>query len=248
MGSRTYRTTCIVLDKTKLKETDLILTLLTEQGSRVQAVAKGARKPGSRLAGRCELLNTADLLLARGRSLDIVSQAELLSAPVGVHPGYESLMAGSAIAEVAKHCCFEDVADPFIFDITSRALEVLGALGDQAHRDIVVAAYSFKVLAHIGYRPDYSSCVSCGDPALSYFSAQAGGLLCASCASSVSGAEPVDDATIQWLRALISLRFDELAAHEASLSQSSLLLSLCHAWASTHLDARFRSLEFLLGR
>ncbi len=78
--------------------------------------------------------------------------------------------------------------------------------------------------------------------------AQAGGVLGASCASSVSGAEPVDDATIQWLRALISLRFDELAALEASLSQSSLLLSLCHAWAATHLDARFRSLEFLLGR
>ena len=47
---RTYRTRAIVLDKTKLGESDLILELLAENGSLVRAVAKGARKPGSRLA------------------------------------------------------------------------------------------------------------------------------------------------------------------------------------------------------
>ncbi|WP_179184937.1 DNA repair protein RecO, partial [Collinsella vaginalis] len=57
-GSRTYRETCIVLDKTKLKETDLILTLLARDGRQIRAVAKGARKPGSRLAARCELAST----------------------------------------------------------------------------------------------------------------------------------------------------------------------------------------------
>ena len=31
-GSRTYRTKVLVLDKTKLKETDLILTMLDERG------------------------------------------------------------------------------------------------------------------------------------------------------------------------------------------------------------------------
>ena len=75
-GSRTYRTKVVVLDKTKLKETDLILTMLDERGRQVRAVAKGARKPGGRLAARCELFCTVDMLLAHGRSLDVVSQAE----------------------------------------------------------------------------------------------------------------------------------------------------------------------------
>ena len=39
-GSRTYRTKVLVLDKTKLKETDLILTMLDERGRQVRAVAK----------------------------------------------------------------------------------------------------------------------------------------------------------------------------------------------------------------
>ena len=82
-GSRTYRTKVLVLDKTKLKETDLILTMLDERGRQVRAVAKGARKPGGRLAARCELFCTVDMLLAHGRSLDVVSQAELMEAPLG---------------------------------------------------------------------------------------------------------------------------------------------------------------------
>ena len=68
-GSRTYRTKVLVLDKTKLKETDLILTMLDERGRQVRAVAKGARKPGGRLAARCELFCTVDMLLAHGHEV-----------------------------------------------------------------------------------------------------------------------------------------------------------------------------------
>ena len=74
-GRRTYRTRAIVLDRTKLAEQDLILTLLSADGSQLRAVAKGARKPGGRLAARAELFCETDFLLAAGRSLDVVSEA-----------------------------------------------------------------------------------------------------------------------------------------------------------------------------
>lgn len=245
-GGRTYRCRAIVLDKTKLKETDLILTLLAESGRQVRAVAKGARKPGSRLAARCDLCCEVDLLLARGRSLDVVSQAELLAAPLGAQPSYELLSAASAVAEVARLCCYEDAEDPFVFPITSAALAAMGPARG-AHRDLLVAAYVFKLLSHIGYRPDYSGCVSCGDEDTTYFSAQAGGLLCASCASTVPGAEPVDPAIVSWLRALLAMRFGELAVAPIDAPTASVLLALAHVWAATHLDARLRAMEFLLG-
>ena len=204
-GSRTYRTKVLVLDKTKLKETDLILTMLDERGRQVRAVAKGARKPGGRLAARCELFCTVDMLLAHGRSLDVVSQAELMEAPLGATPDYETTCAASAIAEVARVCSFEDAEDPFTFAITQRALALVGSGLDTAHMDLLVAAYVFKLLSHVGYRPDFSACVLCGDPMLSYFSPQAGGLMCGSCASSVPGAELVSTGEVEWLRALISM-------------------------------------------
>lgn len=245
-GSRTYRTRAIVLDKTKLKETDLILTLLGESGRQIRAVAKGARKPGGRLAARCELCCEVDLLLAHGRNLDVVSQAELLAAPLGAQPSYELLSAASAVAEVAERCSFEDADDPFVFPITQAVLAAMQG-ADAAHLDLLVAAYVFKLLSHLGYRPDYESCVACGDEAPRWFSATAGGVLCGSCASSVAGAEKLDSTLIGWLSGLITLRFAELLEAEIDAFTATRLLALAHLWAATHLDARLRAFEFLLG-
>ena len=249
-GGRTYRERALVLDKTKLRETDLIYPLLAENGRQIRAVGKGARKPGSRLAARCEVGCTVDVLLARGRSLDVIAEATLDTAPLGASPDLELLSAAAAVADIARACSFEDAEDPFVFPITERALAVLGGAAgalDGAHLDLVVAAYTFKLLAHLGYRPDFSACVLCGDEEVSYFSAQAGGLICASCAASVPGAEAVDAALVGWFRALMALRFDELAAAAIDAPTAALLLAFAHGWAATHLDARLRGLEFLLG-
>lgn len=246
MSSRTYRTRAIVLDKTKLRETDLILTLVDQTGRQIRAVAKGARKPGGRLAARCELCCEVDLLLASGKSLDIVSQADLLAAPLGAQPAFELLSAGSTVVEIARHCSFEDAEDPFVYAITSAALRWL-SLCDTAHLDLLVAAYVFKLLSHVGYRPDYSACVSCGDEDVSRFSALAGGLVCSSCASTIPGAEAVDSVTVGWLKALISLTFDQLVQADIDAAHATFLLALSHVWAATHLDCRLRAFEFMLG-
>lgn len=253
-GSRTYRTKAIVLDKTKLKETDLILTLVGESGRQIRAVAKGARKPGSRLAARCELCCEVDVLLAHGRNLDIVSQADLIAAPLGAQPSYELLTAASAVAEVAETCTYEDAEDPFVYAITRAVLAHLAAAASDAlaqspaHLDLLVAAYIFKLLSHVGYRPDYSACVACGDPSPGYFSAQAGGLLCASCASGVPGCKPVDANMARWLEGIVSMRFSELAIAPIDSHTAARVLGLAHLWAATHLECRLRALEFLLGR
>lgn len=245
-GKGTYRAVCIVLDKTKLGERDLILTLLADSGRQVRAVAKGARRPGSTLAARCELFCEVDLLLARGRNLDVISQAELVEAPLGASPSYELVAAASAVAETAERSSFEDADDPFVHDITRAALRKLPGL-DEAHRELIVAAYVLKLLSHLGYRPELSCCVLCGDPRPTSFSAQAGGLVCASCASTVPGSQTLGPDQDAWLRALIGLTFDELADAAIEPARAHDLLSLAHTWAATHLETRLRSLEFLLG-
>ena len=248
-GSKTYRVLATVLDKTKLKETDLILTLLLEDGRQVGAVAKGARKPGSRLSARCELFCSVDVLLARGRNLDIITQADLIEAPLGSAPSYEATCSASAIAEIAKHCSFEDAKDPFVSAITRKALTYVGSEElTEPHRDLIVAAYVFKLLSHVGYRPDFSGCVYCGDHALTHFSAVAGGMLCSSCAASVAGAEQVDSNMVEWFRSLISCTFDGLASSSVDASTAVVLLAHAHVWAATHLDCRLHAFEFLLGR
>ena len=246
-GRRTFRARAIVLDRTKLGEQDLILTLLASDGTQLRAVAKGARKPGGRLAARAELFSEDDFLLAKGRSLDVVSEASLVDPHARLRGDYERVSAASAVAEVARLTCYEDAADPFLHPVCSRALRACEDAADQPHLDLVVAAYVMKVLAHGGWRPELTGCAACGDEAVSFFSAAAGGVLCSSCAREVAGAQEVSPSQLAWLRALIGLTFDELLAAEVDAATAVFLLGVAHVWAATHLDARLRAMEFCLG-
>ena len=76
-----YRAQGLVLCRTKLGEADLIVTLLCDVGRQVRAVAKGARKPGSRLAGVVGAGNEVSLLLHEGRSLDVITEGRLTARP-----------------------------------------------------------------------------------------------------------------------------------------------------------------------
>lgn len=71
-----YSTEAIVLKRSDLGEADRILTLFTAGKGKIHAVAKGTRRPISKLAGHVDLLCRSQLQVAVGRNLDIVTQAE----------------------------------------------------------------------------------------------------------------------------------------------------------------------------
>lgn len=240
-GRRTYPAQAIVLHQTKLAETDLILTLLASDGSQIRAVAKGARKGGGRFAARVGLFSESSFLLAKGKSLDIVSEAQLMDAHASLRVQPERMYAASRVAELAQLMCYEDVPDPFVHAITQKALSTLEAAADEAHLDLLVAAYAFKLLAHGGWRPELTQCISCGDEDVTFFSSEAGGLLCSSCARDVAGAVEVSGNTVGWLRALMRRTFAELMGDEIDRLSASALFELAHVWAETQLDARLKS-------
>ena len=226
-GRRTYHVRACVIGRTKLGETDLILTLLAADGRQLRAVAKGARRPGGRLAARVELFCLAD-------------------AHPHLRGDYERVAAASAVCEVARLTCFEGAEDPFLFAILHRALTACEQACDQAHLDLAVAAYAMKVLAHAGWRPELEACCACGDPAPTRFSPTAGGMLCESCAKDVAGAQEVTPSQAAWLRALLLLTFDELMGAPVDPQCAVWLLGVAHLWCATHLDARLRAMEFAL--
>ena len=100
MAAGTYRARVIVLRKTKLGESDLVLTLLSEDGSQIRAVAKGARKPSSQFASRLELYSVADVLFAGGKSLDIIKEARLERAFGRIRSSMEHAAGAAAMAEL----------------------------------------------------------------------------------------------------------------------------------------------------
>jgi len=77
---RTYKTEGIILKRTNFGEADRILTIYTKHYGKIRAIAKGVRKITSRKGGNVEAFNHVSLFLARGRNLDIVTEAEVIES------------------------------------------------------------------------------------------------------------------------------------------------------------------------
>lgn len=246
-GRRTLHTEVMVLRKTKLSESDLILTLMAADGEQIRAVAKGARKPGNRFASRLDMFCDSDALIAKGRNLDIVTEASLIDPHVKLREDLDLMAGASALAELGEYTCYENVEDPFVFAILKAAFSTLEGLTGLSQIDLLVAAFTFKVLAHQGWRPELERCTSCGEPDVSFFSARMGGTLCASCAREISGAHELTPQQLGRLKALLTERFSTLMVTPIDKRTARFLFSLAHEWATAHLDTRLRSFEFMRG-
>lgn len=256
MASRTYRDQVIVLKKTKLKESDLIVTLLAADGRQIRAVAKGARKPTSSFAARLELFSNAQVSCAQGRSLDIVKEARLVDAHAALRSDVGLAACASPMAELLSRSTQDALPVPRLFAMTQEGLHQLeGAQGTA--RLLVCAAFLLKACAVLGFRPCLDCCVECGSslgvaagaagqapegPVA--FSARAGGALCAHCPAPADAVR-VDARVVAWASTLLGARFAQIAGFEADEATARAVLGLARQWTAEHIG-RLKSLDMLL--
>ena len=102
-GVQGYRDDGVVLRTQKLGEADRIITLLTRHNGRVRAVARGVRRTKSRFGARLEPFTHVDVMVHAGRSLDVITQAEVIRAyGTPLVSDYPKYTAGTAMLETAE--------------------------------------------------------------------------------------------------------------------------------------------------
>jgi DNA repair protein RecO (recombination protein O) len=242
-----YPLRALVLRKTKLGETDLILTLLAADGRQVRAVAKGARKGRSRLGARVEPFSVLDVLLHTGRNLEILAEAETVATHDALRADYDRTMAASVVVDVLDKVSVEGQGEPLLFDMTLVTLEVMDT-APVGSLDLLVVAFLLKALAMHGYRPSLDGCASCGgrDTGLLRFSVEAGGVVCDACGG--AGAVSVTEGALALLRALLRARMSEVPAMEADPALRREVLSLVRAHTGFHVPSRLRALDYFMTR
>ena len=249
-ASRTYKARGIVLRKTKLGEKDLIVTLLSEDGSLLRAVAKGARKPGGSLAARIDLFRVVDALLAKGRNLDVIAEAKLAADDDAVPFGLEQSACASVVAEIVCTVAQEGLEHPRLFAMTSTALPEI-ARSDARTALGVMTADLLKTLASEGFTPSFDTCVVCGKPVNAgnaggsvAVSLEDGGVVCPLC-QRPSDAVLVDAAVLAWAKVLLYTRFADVGDLEIDERTTFGVLHFARQWARVHAGKDLKSLDFV---
>ena len=218
MAQPTYSLCALVLRRTKLGESDLILTLLSEDGSQKRAVAKGARRPKSSVAARTEPFCEASAaaapgaeLLARMSQRDLAnprlfqSAMRVLDAMDGADDSHRAALSA---AELLKILAFSGLRP---------SLEVCVGCGE-------------PVALVEGVRIP--------------FSAAGGGVLCESCRG-LDESVLVDAGTLCWAQYFLTTPFDAIAEGPADLTGTFAVLHLVQDLVRAHIGSSLKSLEFL---
>jgi len=232
-----YRDTGIVLRTIKLGEADKIITFVTERRGKVRAVAKGVRKTKSRFGARLEPLTHVAFQCYEGRNLDTVTQAETLDAFRAVREDLDRLARATALLEAVDLLVQEGDEDHRILQMLLGALRTLEA----GPAPLVVPAFFWKLLAHVGFRPLLEACAGCGAPdPLVAFDLDVGGVLCRSCAQ---GTRVGPDA-LELLRRMLGGDLVAVLAEETSPAGYEVEHLATRA-LEHHLERRMRSVGLL---
>jgi DNA repair protein RecO (recombination protein O) len=121
--SREYQTEAVVIRKIKLGEADRILTLYTPQYGKIEAVAKGVRRPKSKMAGHLELLTYSHLNLARGRNLDTIIGAQTIESYLNLKNDLMLTSYGLYAAELINQFTVSHIASQSLFDLFLNTLD-----------------------------------------------------------------------------------------------------------------------------
>jgi DNA repair protein RecO (recombination protein O) len=237
-----YKEQGIVLRAVKLGEADKIVSILTQGSGKVRAVAKGIRRTNSRFGARLEPLTHVSLLLYTGRSLDTITQAEIVSSFRAIRGGFDLIAAGETMAEAVDKVAEEHERNVRLFLLLLSGLRAL-----EAHpRDPAAVAESFllKLLSLSGFHPSLSACAVCGAAGPhGWFSAGQGGVVCQDCAEHDAGR--VAEGAVRWLEALA--RIDVLAAGDMTpaIEVRREARAMLYGFAEYHLERRMRSFSLL---
>lgn len=185
---RVYRTSGIILRRTDFGEADRLLTVLTPERGKLRLVAKGARKPSSRKSGHVELFCHTQFLVAVGRDLDIITQAEMIEPFLALRDDLLPTTYAYYVAELADAFIGEgDVSQP-LFDLVRDAMgwidQAAGAADPEKALPLVARYYEIHLLGLAGYQPQLYVCNQCKkplEPQVNYMSPAEGGVLCPRC-------------------------------------------------------------------
>jgi DNA repair protein RecO (recombination protein O) len=245
-----YAATGVILRRIPLGEKDKIVTLYTRERGKVRAVAKGARKTTSKLAGGSEPLMLIRALLSEGQNLDVLSQAEVRESFSKIRNDWDLFLRATYACELLDRLTEEADPEEGVFELL---LSTLYTLQRAEQPDLALHAFELHLMAKVGYEPQLFGCVRCERPweppgfvPVAYAPTR-GGALCEDCADHArEELLACSSATVALLLTLSALAEPKalaaLTTDPQTLAQSNRVL---RAHLKLRLERAVKSTEFL---
>jgi len=242
---RNYQTEAIIIKKTKLGEADRVLTLYTPHLGKIQAVAKGVRRPRSKMAGHLELLTHSLVPLARGRNLDTVTGSQTINSFLPLKSNLALTAYALYAMELVDRFTADNIENEPLFQLL---LETMHRLCQGSNNELTLRYFELHLLDFVGYRPQLGQCVSCHSllkPTTNSFSPRAGGMLCPNCCQNQILTFPLTVDALKVLRFLQNSDYNNISRLKINAILSQQLETVMRGYIKYLLEREIKSATWL---
>ena len=232
----TFTTDAINIKTYPLSENDNIVVMFSRDKGLIKGVAKGVKKPKSKLGARMQMLVANKLMLNEGKSLDVIKEAQAINPFNKLRYNLDKLNYSIYLSEIIGNFCRENTEEipevnKNIYELFYKTLENISNANDSVQIVLSVIKFQLKFMREVGLGPELSHCLKCSSKIKddAYFSIENGGVTCRDCLDDYSRKIKINIKIIEFLNEILNCdinkptKYDILVNEKVTTSCFNLL-------------------------
>lgn len=246
-----FVTDAINLKSYNLSECDKIMVMYSKEKGLIRGVAKGCKKPKSKLGARMDLLVANKLMLFKGKNLDTICEAQSLNTFRNSRQDVNKLFYSMYISEIVNNFGVED--DPCsseVYNLFYKTLEKIAKAKDKKEVLICVIKFQLKIMQISGFGVELDSCLCCREQILAenmYFSSKMGGVICEECNEHFGIKTKTHHKLRDFLLAMLQFDFDFESDYDRKATEKICVVccELLKEYVQTYSNKKFKTTKIL---
>lgn len=246
-----YVTEAINLKSYNLNDADKIIVMYSKENGLIKGVAKGIKKPKSKLGARMDLLVANSLQLLRGKSMDTIIQAQTVNNFRKSREDIDKLMLSSYVSELVMNFGEgSEVASKEIYELLYKALNRISTSESKKDALIAVIKFQLKILLIMGFCVELDSCLCCREQILAedmYFSSSMGGVICKECNETLGVKLKMHHKIRDFLQAMLQFDFDYESEYDKKATEKvcEVCFNLLDEYIRIHTNKKQKSAKIV---
>lgn len=242
---KNYTTEAINLKNYPLNDNDSIVVMFSKTKGLIKAVAKGAKRPKSKLGARIQMFIANKLMLSEGRNLDTIAEAQSLNTFSKIRYDLDKMSYSMYIAELVNTFCskeFQNSESGEIYDLIFNTYNKIQNAPDKKEVLFSILKFQIHFIKLLGWGLDFNYCSFCQKELSEEnicFSFQAGGFLCSDCSKTNVSDLKIHNKIREFLNEISSLEFSQKTKYDELVAQNPLMenfIEKCFLFMKKYID------------
>ncbi|NJD03494.1 MAG: DNA repair protein RecO [Ruminiclostridium sp.] len=241
------KTKGLIIKEVNTGEADKIVTIFSRSRGRISALAKGARRPRSKLVAGTQFLSYCDYLLFSGREMYSINSCEVEEPFYEIRNDMIRLTYAVHFIDIINDAIQENQPSPKVLQLLLNSLHMLSKTDKEP--ELIARIFELRFLSVIGFAPFVKGCIICGreDLAGISFSFRKCGFICSNeaCITNDAFALELSQGAVKAIQHIVHSKADELFSFTLSPPVLDEVGKVTKRYLRERLEKDYKKLDFL---